>query len=372
VYGGRWIELRRRGRFGLRISEQHMLERLQKLIAEAGIAARRKAEQMIEAGSVTVNGVVVTELGTKADPDVDHIRVDGRPINPLLRDREKIYVLLNKPRGYLSATKDPLNRPLAIDLLPTNIQKKVHTVGRLDFNTEGLLILTNDGALTDAVTRAGFIEKTYHAKVKGHPSDDQISRLRRGVTIDRRKLAPAEIRQLDRTDRDNVWYEVRLTQGRNQQIRKMFDVTGHSVVKLRRVRIGAIDDVGLKVGVFRMLTPTEVRALMTGKPAPKTPAVRIGAKVAAKSPAKASVKSSAKAPVRTSAKPTGKTSTRSGAKTSPKPAPRPASKQSGRAGGPKPGGMAAPPKRGGSSSGRPGTRPARPGGARRTTPKKQR
>ena len=132
-----------------------MLERLQKLSAEAGIAARRKAEQLIEAGSVTVNGTVVTELGTKADPDVDHITVDGRPINPLLRDREKIYVLLNKPRGYLSATKDPLNRPLAIDLLPRNIQKKVHTVGRLDFNTEGLLILTNDGALTDAVTRAG-------------------------------------------------------------------------------------------------------------------------------------------------------------------------------------------------------------------------
>lgn len=349
-----------------------MLERLQKLIAEAGIAARRKAEQMIEAGSVTVNGVVVTELGTKADPDVDHIRVDGRPINPLLRDREKIYVLLNKPRGYLSATKDPLNRPLAIDLLPSNIRKKVHTVGRLDFNTEGLLILTNDGALTDAVTRAGFIEKTYHAKVKGHPSDDQIARLRRGVTIDRRKLAPAEIRQLDRTDRDNVWYEVRLTQGRNQQIRKMFDVTGHSVVKLRRVRIGAIDDVGLKVGVFRILTPTEVRALMTGKPAPKTPAVRIGAKPTAKPTAKPAAKmaakKAAKPAVRSAAKPARPGGGRGGASESSKPGPKPA----GRTGAPKSGRKTSPPKRGGSGTGRPGTGPARPGGARRTTPKKQR
>lgn len=349
-----------------------MLERLQKLIAEAGIAARRKAEQLIEAGSVTVNGVVVTELGTKADPDVDHIRVEGRPINPLLRDREKIYVLLNKPRGYLSATKDPLNRPLAIDLLPRNIQKKVHTVGRLDFNTEGLLILTNDGALTDAVTRAGFIEKTYHAKVKGHPSDAQIDRLRRGITIDRRKLAPAEINQLDRTDRDNVWYEVRLTQGRNQQIRKMFDVTGHSVVKLRRVRIGAIDDVGLKVGVFRMLTPTEVRALMTGKPAPKTPAVRIGAKVAAKSSAKATAKTPARPAAKSHAKPATKSAIRAGARAGAKMGAKPASKPAGRTGGPKPARTSAPAKRGGGAVSRTGSKPARPGGPRRTTPKKQR
>lgn len=353
-----------------------MLERLQKLIAEAGIAARRKAEQLIEAGSVTVNGVVVTELGTKADPDVDHIRVEGRPINPLLRDREKIYVLLNKPRGYLSATKDPLNRPLAIDLLPRNIQKKVHTVGRLDFNTEGLLILTNDGALTDAVTRAGFIEKTYHAKVKGHPSDAQIDRLRRGITIDRRKLAPAEINQLDRTDRDNVWYEVRLTQGRNQQIRKMFDVTGHSVVKLRRVRIGAIDDVGLKVGVFRMLTTTEVRALMTGKPAPKTPAVRIGAKVAAKSsaksPAKASVKTPARPAAKSHAKPATKSAIRTGARAGAKTGAKPASRPAGSTGGPKPARKSAPAKRSGGAVSRTGSKPARPGGARRTTPKKQR
>lgn len=257
-----------------------MQERLQKLIAEAGIAARRKAEQLITAGSVTVNGVVVTELGTKADPETDTIRVDGRPINTLLKERELVYVLLNKPRGYLASNSDPLQRPLAVDLLPAAIQRRVHTVGRLDFNTEGLLILTNDGALTDAVTRAGFVEKTYHAKVKGHPGESQIERLRRGITIDGRKLAPAIVEQLDRTDRDNVWYEVRLVQGRNQQIRKMFDAIGHSVVKLRRVRIGAIDDVGLKIGAWRTLTPAEVRALMTGKPAPRTHAARVGAKPA--------------------------------------------------------------------------------------------
>ncbi|MCC6742760.1 MAG: pseudouridine synthase [Acidobacteria bacterium] len=337
-----------------------MLERLQKLIAEAGIAARRKAEQLIEAGAVTVNGVVVTELGTKADPESDHIRVDGRPINPLLRDREKIYVLLNKPRGYLSATRDPLNRPLAIDLLPKNIQKKVHTVGRLDFNTEGLLILTNDGALTDAVTRAGFVEKTYHAKVKGHPSDEQIERLRRGITIDRRRLAPADIRQLDLTDHDNVWYEVRLTQGRNQQVRKMFDATGHSVVKLRRVRIGAIDDSGLKVGVFRMLTPAEVRALMTGKPSPKTPAVRIGAGQNRERPRPGGrgKKDSAAAPKQRG------TEAKSGSGASPRPR--------GKSGGSTAGRKSATTNRQGSPATRSGGRPSKPGGARRPVPRKTR
>src|SRR3954451_16074757 len=128
-----------------------MQERLQKLIAEAGLASRRKAEQMILDGQVSVNGEVVRELGTKADPETDHIHVDGKLINSRLRERELIYVLLNKPRGYLSSNSDPEQRPLAVDLLPQHIRTKVHTVGRLDFNTEGLLILTNDGALTNHV-----------------------------------------------------------------------------------------------------------------------------------------------------------------------------------------------------------------------------
>ncbi len=245
-----------------------MEERLQKLIAEAGIAARRKAEQMILDGLVRVNGVVVTELGTKADPEVDYIKVGGKLINQLLAEREVVYVLLNKPRGYLSSTSDPEQRPLAIDLLPPNLRGKVHTVGRLDFNTEGLLILTNDGELTNAVTKAGRVPKVYHAKVKGHPSEEQIARLRRGVSIEGRRTAPAEISELEATDADNAWYQVVLREGRNQQIRKMFDAIGHSVVKLRRVQIGPVTDVGLRLGKWRALTESEVKRLKTA--APKT------------------------------------------------------------------------------------------------------
>lgn len=242
-----------------------MQERLQKLIAEAGIASRRKAEQMIVDGLVAVNGVVVTELGTKADPATDNIKVAGKSINARLEQREMLYLLLNKPRGYLSSTSDPEQRPVVVDLLPPHLQKRVHTVGRLDFNTEGLLILTNDGDLTNAVTRAGRIRKVYHAKVKGHPKEEQIALLRRGVRIDDRKTAPAEISLLETTDRDNTWYQIVLVEGRNQQIRKMFDAIGHSVVKLRRVQIGPITDVGLAIGKFRPLTETEVRQLKTGK-----------------------------------------------------------------------------------------------------------
>ena len=250
-----------------------MQERLQKLIAEAGIASRRKAEQMILEGLVRVNGVVVTELGTKADPEVDFIKVGNKKINQLLAEREVVYVLLNKPRGYLSSTSDPEQRPLAIDLLPPNLKNKVHTVGRLDFNTEGLLILTNDGDLTNAVTKAGRVPKVYHAKVKGHPADEQIARLRRGLSIGGRRTAPAEISMLEATDADNAWYQVVLREGRNQQIRKMFDAIGHSVVKLRRVQIGHITDVGLPIGKWRALTESEVKRLKTA--APKTTRVEI-------------------------------------------------------------------------------------------------
>jgi len=239
-----------------------MQERLQKLIAEAGLASRRKAEELILGGEVAVNGVVVRELGTKADPATAHIKVRGRLINDLIVGRELIYVLLNKPRGYLSSTADPENRPLAIDLLPPNIRTRLHTVGRLDFNSEGLLILTNDGRLTDAVARANKIPKTYQVKVKGSPSDVQVDRLRRGVTIEGRRHLAASIDVLDATDAGNTWYGVVLTEGRNQQIRKMFDSIGHSVVKLRRVKIGSVTDEGLRVGAWRYLTEAEVARLL--------------------------------------------------------------------------------------------------------------
>jgi pseudouridine synthase len=240
-----------------------MEERLQKLIAAAGLASRRHAEELIAAGEVTVNGEVVREQGTKADPARDHIKVRGKLINPLLEKHEKTYVLLNKPRGYLSALSDPEGRPLVSDLVPPALGR-LHPVGRLDFNTEGLLILTNDGELTNYVTSArNKVEKVYEVKVKGVPPEEQVARLRRGIRLDDGvKTAPAEILKTDET-RTNTWYEVKLREGRNQQIRRMFDSIGHSVIKLRRVRIGPVTAEGILIGQCRHLTPVEVKRLKT-------------------------------------------------------------------------------------------------------------
>lgn len=239
-----------------------MQERLQKLIAAAGIASRRHAEELIINGKVSLNGKVVTELGTKADPDQDHIKVNGKLINPQLKTREKVYVLLNKPRGYLSSLSDPEGRPLVTELLPQSVGK-VHPVGRLDFNTEGLLILTNDGELTNYITSArNRVDKVYEVKVKGVPTEAAIARLRRGVTLeDGTRTAPAKIRLLHETE-NNAWFEVLLHQGKNQQVRRMFDLIGNSVLKLRRIRIGSLTDENLKPGHWRMLTIGEVRRLM--------------------------------------------------------------------------------------------------------------
>lgn len=236
-----------------------MQERLQKLIAQAGIASRRKAEQLIAGGEVTVNGEVVTELGTKADPETDHIKVSGKLINPLLEKRETVYVLLNKPKGYLSSVADPEERNLVTDLVPKSLGK-LHPVGRLDYNTEGLLIMTNDGEFTNFVASSKKIPKVYEVKVKGLPNENAINKLRRGIRLeDGFKTAPAEIKELKSTKK-NGWYEVILLEGHNQQIRKMFDAVGHSVVKLRRIQIGLLNDKHLKPGEFRQLSPQEVKS----------------------------------------------------------------------------------------------------------------
>lgn len=238
-----------------------MEQRLQKLIAAAGVASRRHAEELIVAGKVSVNGKVVTELGTKADPEKDHIKVNGKLINPQLKAREKVYVVLNKPKGYLSSVSDPEGRPLVMDLLPPALAR-LHPVGRLDFNTEGLLLLTNDGDFTNFITAArNRVEKLYEVKVKGVPTESAIQRLRRGIALDDgTRTAPAKIAKLNET-RTNAWYEVSLHQGRNQQVRRMFDAVGHSVLKLRRVRIGSLSDEKLKPGQWRYLAPAEVRKL---------------------------------------------------------------------------------------------------------------
>src|SRR5437588_6044293 len=238
-----------------------MQQRLQTLIAAAGIASRRHGEELIAAGEVTVNGKIVSALGAKADPETDHIKVKGRLINPLLQKHEHVYILLNKPKGYLSSMADPEGRPLVTDLIPSRLGR-LHPVGRLDFNTEGLLLLTNDGQFTNLITSArNRIAKVYEVKVKGVPPESAIERLRRGIAIGKgERTARAGIRKL-REVKANSWFEVTLHEGRNQQIRRMFDAVGHSVVKLRRTRIGTLNDKGLPLGKWRRLREIEVKRL---------------------------------------------------------------------------------------------------------------
>src|SRR6266478_6549516 len=239
-----------------------MRERLQKLIANAGLASRRHAEELITAGEVTVNCKVVTELGTKADPEKDHIKVRGKLINPTLQKRALVHVLLNKPKGCLSSVSDPEGRPTVLEFLPASLGR-VYPVGRLDFNTEGLLLLTNDGEFTNFITSArNKVQKVYEAKVKGVPPESAVERLRRGVILeDGTRTALAGIRRVEETG-TNAWFEVILHEGRNQQIRQMFDLVGHSVLKLRRVRIGFLREDNLRPGAWRSLTQDEVERLM--------------------------------------------------------------------------------------------------------------
>ena len=241
-----------------------MQERLQKLIAQAGIASRRKAEELILGGLVSVNGEIIKTLGTKADPAIDNIKVDGRTINAKIVEREKVYILLNKPKGYLSSASDPEGRNLVTDLVAAKFGK-VYPIGRLDFNTEGLIILTNDGEFTNFVSSSRTIPKVYDVKVKGLPTTVAINKLRRGVVLeDGFKTAPADIKELKHTEK-NGWYEVTLLEGHNQQIRKMFDTIGHSVVKLKRISIGAVNDKFLPVGASRPLTEKELESFRTAR-----------------------------------------------------------------------------------------------------------
>ena len=247
-----------------------MQERLQKLIAQAGIASRRKAEELILGGLVSVNGEIIKTLGTKADPAIDNIKVDGRTINAKIVEREKVYILLNKPKGYLSSAADPEGRNLVTDLVPQKFGK-LYPIGRLDFNTEGLIILTNDGEFTNLIASSKKIPKVYEVKVKGLPPENAINKLRRGVTLeDGFKTAPAEITVLKATDK-NGWFEVTLHEGHNQQIRKMFDMIGHSVVKLRRFAIGHIRDERIGIGAYRLLDDREIKYFKNPNQKPAKP-----------------------------------------------------------------------------------------------------
>ena len=230
-----------------------MQDRLQKLLAHAGIASRRKAEEYIQQGRVSVNGKLVTELGSKADPAADNIKVDGKRIHVTSRFT---YVLLNKPKNVMSTTSDPEDRPTVMEYV-AKLKERVYPVGRLDWGSEGLLILTNDGDFTKWMTKAGVVPKVYHVKLAGNPEEKELAKLRKGLFLDGERLAPCEIVRLK--EGDNPWVTVTLHQGRNQQIRRMFLVSGHPVEKLRRVKIGFLEDKRLKQGEWRFLTDEEVQ-----------------------------------------------------------------------------------------------------------------
>jgi 23S rRNA pseudouridine2605 synthase len=237
-------------------------ERLQKIIAAAGVASRRKAEELITSGRVVVNGNIVTELGTKADPEQDHIRVDGK----LLQGPERyIYVVLNKPKGYVTTVSDEKKRPTVMDLV-TKVQGRVYPVGRLDWASEGLLLMTNDGTLANALMKASSnVAKTYVVKVAGQPDEGKLDKLRRGVSIAEKggrrvRTAPAKIRLI--REGDNPWLEVTIIEGRNRQVRKMFEEVGHHVEKIRRVQYGPLA-LDVPPGDWRNLTLLEVAKLKT-------------------------------------------------------------------------------------------------------------
>ncbi len=230
-----------------------MQERLQKILAHAGVASRRKAEDLIRQGLVTVNGKVVTKLGSRADPLKDHIKVGGKRI----RSQPLEYYAVYKPSGVLSASSDSGDRPLVTALVPS--ARRLYPAGRLDFQSEGLVILSNDGELTKAVTQAGRIEKRYRVKVRGEPPADRLNRLRKGLRIGGETLAPCKLRWLKRGN--NSWFEIALKQGRNRQIRRMFESIGHPVMRLRRVAIGSVQLGKLVPGGWRKLTAEEVAGL---------------------------------------------------------------------------------------------------------------
>jgi 23S rRNA pseudouridine2605 synthase len=232
-------------------------ERLQKIIASAGIVSRRKAEMLILEGRVTVNGRIVSRLGTRADPERDSIKVDGKRLRAAPR---KLYILLNKPKQVISSVSDPRGRLTVTDLVRQ--KGKVYPVGRLDYNTEGLILLTNDGDFSRRVAQAGSrIPKVYRVKVRSKPEERDLDKLRNGIRLKSGvQLAPSRITELG-GDR-NGWYEVILAEGKNRQIREMFETVGCPVLKLRRIKIGFLTDRDLSVGQSRFLTPREVAEVL--------------------------------------------------------------------------------------------------------------
>src|SRR5687768_7272131 len=233
------------------------MERLQKILSQAGIASRRAAEKLIAEGRVSVNGTTVREMGTKADAAADDIRVDGRRIKAAQTLR---YILLNKPAGYVTTRSDPQRRPTVIDLL-RGVREYVYPVGRLDYDTEGLLLLTNDGDLAARLTHPRHgVERTYEARVAGMPDQDAVDRLRKGIPLDGKRTLPADVVLLNKSGREGLLL-ITIREGRNRQVRRMCEAVGHPVDKLKRVKIRPLSDKTLRRGEWRELTPAEVKTL---------------------------------------------------------------------------------------------------------------
>jgi 23S rRNA pseudouridine2605 synthase len=234
-------------------------ERLQKILARAGFASRRGAEQLMLEGRVTVNAEIVRELGTKADLDCDDVRVDGVRVKA---PKGPVYVVLNKPRGYVTTRKDPEGRPTVMDLVPS--VPGLFPVGRLDVTTEGLILLTTDGAFAERVSHPRYeVPRVYHAKVHGVPDARALELLRRGVTVERDVMAVDRVRVLEADN--NAWVEVTLHEGKQHEVKRMLEAVGHPVSKLRRVAFGPVTTRGLEPGQFRALTPEEVAGLLRGE-----------------------------------------------------------------------------------------------------------
>ncbi|HEU4963806.1 MAG TPA: pseudouridine synthase, partial [Bacilli bacterium] len=235
---------------------EQALERLQKVLAQAGVASRRKAEEIITAGRVKVNGVVVTELGTRVDPQQDRIEVDGKPIT----EESKVYILLNKPRGVVTTASDPQGRKTVIDLFP-DIEQRIYPVGRLDLDTAGLLLLTNDGELANALMHPSReINKVYRAWVKGRMNKDVIDQLEQGVELEDGMTAPAKAKILD-VEREETQFEITIHEGRNRQVRRMCEAVGHPIKSLMRVQLAFLKLGRLRYGEYRELTAEEVKRL---------------------------------------------------------------------------------------------------------------
>lgn len=231
--------------------------RLQKFLADAGIASRRAAENLILQGKVQVNGRIIKKLGSKVDPEVDEIKVDGKTVRAT---PHYVYILMNKPKGVITTVKDPFGRPTVLSMLK-GIKQRVYPVGRLDKDTEGLLILTNDGNLAYRLTHPKHeVEKTYVAQVEGIVNETQVKALERGVELEDGKTAPARVRILKVGENQTV-LEIKIHEGRKRQVRRMCDAIGHPVINLKRTHIGELSLNGLKPGRWRFMTKREIEYL---------------------------------------------------------------------------------------------------------------